>query len=60
MAQVSLTTDIHFITYWHLFFTDNNAWWVQFFNARRNNKLRSTEWLVRPPMSRNREGRAHF
>jgi hypothetical protein len=34
----------------------NDGWWVQFFNARRDAELQSTEWLIGSPTSWNREG----
>jgi hypothetical protein len=29
--------------------TGSDAWWIKFFNAWREEELRSTEGLVRPP-----------
>jgi hypothetical protein len=40
--------------------SNNDTWWVQFFDARRDEELHNTEWLIGPPSSCNREGCAHF
>jgi hypothetical protein len=40
--------------------TDNDSWWVDFYNVRRYEELHNTEGLIGPLTLWNKDGRAHF